>query len=46
MLHERVVAEGKAPLMATRGIEPDQVAGYVLDVLLGAFLQAFPLAGA
>ena len=40
------MAEGKALLTTTLGIEFYQVAGDILDMFLGAFLQALPLAGA
>ena len=43
MLQIGVVTEGKALLMFAGGIEFDEVAGDVLDVLLGALLQTLPL---
>ena len=46
MLHEAVVAEGKALLLAAAAIEQNQVAGNVLDLLLRALLHALPGAGA
>ena len=46
MLQVVVVAEGKTLLTTAAGIEADEVAGNVLDVLLGALLQPFPLARA
>ena len=46
LLQIAVVAECEALLPAARGIESDEVAGNVLDVLLSALLHAFPLAGA
>ena len=42
MLHEGVAAEGKALLVPPLGIEADEVAGDVLDLLLGLLLQTFP----
>ena len=39
-----VVAEGEAFLMATGRIELDEVARYILDMLLGTLLEALPLA--
>ena len=46
MLHVVVGTEGKAFLMAALGIQPDEVAGDVLDALLGALLHALPGSGA
>ena len=42
MLHERVAAEGEAFLVPAFGVELYQVAGNVLDLLLGLFLKALP----
>ena len=46
VLHIRVGREGKAFLMASFGIQLYKVAGYILDALLGAFLQSVPRSGA
>ena len=46
VLQERVVAEGKALLVLATRIELYEVAGNVLDLLLGAFFQFLPLPGA
>ena len=44
LLQERVGRIGKAFLLATGSIEFDEVTGYILQLLLGALLHAFPLA--
>ena len=46
MLQVGVVAEGEAPLVASCGVEAYEVACDVLDVLLGALLEPFPLSRA
>ena len=46
VLHERVVAVGETLHIPPFGIEPDEVAGDVLDALLGPLLHAVPCAGA
>ena len=38
------MAEGKTFLTATLGIEFYQIAGYILDMFLRAFLHSLPLA--
>ena len=43
MLQISVVAEGKALLATTLGVELDEVAGDVLDMFLGALLEFLPL---
>ena len=44
LLHEGISREGKTYLTTTGCIELDQVTGYILQLGLGAFLHAFPLA--
>ena len=46
VLQVGVMAERKATLSAPLGVEPDEVTGNVLDVLLRTLLQPFPLASA
>ena len=46
MLQIGVVAEGKALLATTLGVELDEVAGDVLDMFLGALLEFLPLTSA
>ena len=46
MLQIGVGTESETFLTTTLGVEFDQVAGDIFDMLLGAFLEPFPLAGA
>ena len=46
MLQISVVTEGETFFTTALGVEFDEVAGYILDMLLGAFLHALPLARA
>ena len=46
MLQISVVTEGETLFTTTLGVKFDEVAGYILDMLLGALLHALPLARA